>query len=290
MHINILTLFPRMFEGPFGESIIARAVQQGLAVIDVHDIREYAAGRHRVTDDYPYGGGPGMVMKPEPIAAALDAIARPAVDRGPVVLLTPQGRRFDQRVAQEYASRPQMTLICGHYEGVDERVRAFVDEELSIGDFVLSGGEPAAIAVVDAVLRLLPGTLGSAESLADESHTRGLLEYQQYTRPAVFRDMEVPAILLSGNHQEIALWRRRQSVLRTALRRPDLLAGVRLDPADRDWLEVELAAIASLPAERADLPRRERGPSERDEAPPAPACSWSGEDVKETLNGSDRHS
>jgi tRNA (guanine37-N1)-methyltransferase len=237
MRIDILTLFPGMFRGPFDESIVKRATEQRIVSIVVHDIRAYAEGRHRVTDDYPYGGGPGMVMKPEPIAAALDAVAAEAADRGPTVLLTPQGRRFDQSVAREYAASPRLTLLCGRYEGVDERVRELVSDELSIGDVVLSGGEPAAILVVDAVVRLLPGALGSTESLSEESHAAGLLEYPQYTRPAVFRGQQVPAILLSGNHQEVARWRRLQSLLRTALRRPDLLARAELSAAERLWLE-----------------------------------------------------
>lgn len=241
MRIDILTIFPGMFQGPFAESIIQRAIQQGLVQIAVHDIRAFAEGRHRIVDDYPYGGGAGMVMKPEPIAAALDAVRVPVTDDGPVVLLTPQGRRLSQAIAREYAGQPRLTLLCGRYEGVDERVRALVTDELSIGDFVLSGGEPAAIVVVDAVVRLLPGVLGSEVSLAEESHTGGLLEYPQYTRPPIFRGMQVPAILLSGHHEEVARWRRRQSILRTALRRPDLLVGADLSIAERTWLEDERA-------------------------------------------------
>jgi tRNA (guanine37-N1)-methyltransferase len=236
MHIDILTLFPRMFEGPFAESIVQRAVDRGLIAIGIHDIRDFATGRHRVVDDYAYGGGPGMVMKPEPIAAALASVSAPG-DGRLVVLLTPQGRRFDQSVAQEYAANGGLILVCGHYEGVDERVRSLVDDELSLGDFVLSGGEPAAIAVVDAVVRLVPGVLGSEESLSEESHTAGLLEYPQYTRPPNFRGQEVPAILLSGNHQEVAHWRRLQAILRTSIRRPDLLSQAQLTPAEEAWLE-----------------------------------------------------
>lgn len=240
MRIDILTLFPAMFSGPFADSIIKRAADEGIVSICVHDIRDYAEGRHRVVDDYAYGGGPGMLMKPDPIAAALDAVSVLAPERGPVVLLTPQGRRFNQTVAREYAAAPRLTLLCGRYEGVDERVRSMVSDELSVGDFVLSGGEPAATLVVDAVVRLLPGALGSAESLTEESHTSGLLEYPQYTRPPVFRGREVPAILLSGNHQAVACWRRQQSLLRTALRRPDLLACCGLTPAERTWLDQQL--------------------------------------------------
>ena len=237
MRIDILTLFPGMFRGPFDESIIKRAAAEGIIRIAVHDIRDYAEGRHRVVDDYPYGGGPGMVMKPEPIAAALDAVAAQAPERGPTVLLTPQGRRFGQAVAREYAAVSRLTLLCGRYEGVDERVRGLVSDELSVGDFVLSGGEPAAILVVDAVVRLLPGVLGSSESLTEESHACGLLEYPQYTRPPAFRGQEVPAILLSGNHQEVARWRRQQSLRRTAQRRPDLLVCAELTASERIWLD-----------------------------------------------------
>ena len=237
MRIDILTLFPNFFEGPFRESIVERAQSRGLISIALHDIRDYAAGRHRVVDDYPYGGGPGMVMKPEPIAEALDAVAGACDERGPVVLLTPQGRLFDQATAGRFARGARLTLLCGRYEGVDERVRALVDEEVSIGDFVLSGGEAAAVVVVDAVMRLVPGVLGSEESLREESHASGLLEYPQYTRPPSFRGWDVPAILLSGNHQEVARWRRLQSILRTRERRPDLLARAELSATERAWLE-----------------------------------------------------
>jgi len=237
MRIDILTLFPDMFDGPFRESIIQRAVERGLLELVIHDIRDYAASRHRVVDDYPYGGGPGMVMKPEPIAAALVAVAAQSPESGPVILLTPQGRVFDQPTAVRYAGSARLSIVCGRYEGVDERVRGLADEELSIGDFVLSGGEPAAIVVVDAVARLVPGVLGSALSLTEESHAAGLLEYPQYTRPPSFRGKDVPAILLSGNHQEVARWRRLQSILRTSERRPDLLKRAELSTAEQAWLE-----------------------------------------------------
>jgi tRNA (guanine37-N1)-methyltransferase len=239
VRIDILTLFPSMFDGPFRESIVQRALDRGLVSVCLHDIRDYAGGRHRVVDDYAYGGGPGMVMKPEPIAAALTAVSGMSAVRGPVVLLTPQGRLFRQAIAQEYAQHARLTLLCGRYEGVDERVRALVDDELSLGDFVLTGGEPAAIAVVDAVTRLIPGVLGSDESTLEESHVAGLLEYPQYTRPPSFLGKEVPDILLSGNHQEVARWRRLQSILRTAQRRPDLLSAAQLTPAEQAWLDAQ---------------------------------------------------
>ncbi len=255
MRLDLLTLFPAMFRGPFGESIVQRAIERGLVTIHVYDIRDYAGGRHRVVDDYSYGGGPGMVMKPEPIAAALSGVAEMSPDRGPVVLLTPQGRLFSQSIAHAYADLPRLTLVCGHYEGVDERVRGLVDDELSLGDFILSGGEPAAIAVVDAVVRLIPGVLGSDESLTEESHAASLLEYPQYTRPPNFRGQEVPAILLSGNHQEVARWRRLQSILRTSQRRPDLLAQAKLTPAERAWLEAQRAVSEATPAAGSDADR-----------------------------------
>ena len=248
VRFDVLTLFPGMFAGPFSHSILARARAAGLIETHVHDIREHAPGRHRVCDDYPFGGGPGMVMKPEPIAAALEHVAALDERRGPVVLLTPQGRLLTQTVVEELARAERLTLLCGHYEGVDERIREhFVDDEISIGDYVLSGGEPAAIVVVDAVARCLPGVLGDAASLREESHTSGLLEYPQYTRPADFRGWQVPAILLSGHHAEIARWRRRQSLLRTALRRSDLLARVRLTPNERSWLAEALAGTGEPP-------------------------------------------
>jgi tRNA (guanine37-N1)-methyltransferase len=223
MHIDILTLFPKMFEGPFGESIVKRAVDRGLVTLSLHDLRDYTHDAHRTVDDYSYGGGPGMVMKPEPLFEAVEAIGDGSAS---VVLLTPQGRVFSHSVAQELADKEKLILICGHYEGVDERVREhLVDDEISIGDYVLSGGEPAAMVVVDAVARLVPGVLGAEEANQEESHAWGILEYPQYTRPQVYREWEVPPILLSGNHAEIAKWRREQAHQRTLERRPDLLPG-----------------------------------------------------------------
>jgi len=211
MHIHILTLFPNMFTGPFGESIIKRAIDHSLVDIMIRNVRDYTYDRHHVVDDYPYGGGPGMVLKPEPLFAAVEAIE--GASEMPVLLLTPQGRLFDQRVAEELAKYKEMILICGHYEGVDERVREhLVTDEISIGDYILSGGELAAMVVVDAMVRLLPGALGSEESVGDDSHTSGILEYPQYTRPHSFRGWDVPDVLLSGNHGEIASWRREQSL------------------------------------------------------------------------------
>jgi len=223
LSVEVLTLFPRMIVAPLEESILGKAREKGLLRMQVTDIREFADGKHRVTDDVPYGGGAGMVMKPEPLVAAIEA----ARQRGPgarVVLLSPQGPRFDQGKAQELASHGALILVCGRYEGVDERVLRWVDEELSLGDFVLTGGEMAALAVIDAVARLVPGVLGNELSAQSESFSgEGLLEGPQYTRPPEFRGLRVPEVLLSGDHEKIARWRQDQAVARTRERRPDLL-------------------------------------------------------------------
>jgi tRNA (guanine37-N1)-methyltransferase len=246
MRIDVLTLFPEMFDGPLKSSILGRAFANGIAQAQVHNIRDWATDRHSVVDDYAYGGGPGMVMKPEPLAASIEGVREMAPAKGRVVLLTPQGRLLNQAVVDELVQEARLILLCGHYEGFDERIReAFVDDELSIGDYVLSGGEYAALVVIDAVVRRLPGTLGGADSLLEESHTDGLLEYPQYTRPAEFRGMKVPDILLSGNHPMVAKWRREQRVIRTALRRPDLLDKACLSDAER-----RLAAQAIADSER----------------------------------------
>jgi len=241
MRIDIVTLFPEMFAGPFEASIIGRAREAGALEIALHNPRDYTHDKHHVVDDYAYGGGPGMVMKPEPIFECVEAVQAMASPPGKVVLLTPQGRLLNHDVVAELAREPRLILICGHYEGVDERVRqSLVDDEISIGDYVLSGGEPAAWVVVDAVARHQPGVLGSDASLEEESHAQGLLEYPQYTRPAEYRGMRVPEILLSGHHAEIAKWRRRQSIIRTARKRPDLLARAELTDEERELLaEVE---------------------------------------------------
>lgn len=221
MEIDIITLFPGMFRGPFDESIVARAAERGLLQIRVHNLRDFATGRHKVVDDYPFGGGPGMVMKPEPIFAAVESLRR---EETRVILMSPQGRPFRQAIAQELAKLPHLVLLCGHYEGVDERVREhLVDDELSIGDYVLTGGELAAMVVCDAIVRLLPGVLGAGESTLEESFSGRLLEYPHYTRPAQFREWAVPEVLLSGDHARVERWRREQSLLRTLRRRPELL-------------------------------------------------------------------
>ena len=227
MHIDILTLFLQMFQGPFNFSILKRAIDHGLISINIHNIRDYTHDKHHTVDDYAYGGGAGMILKPEPIFEAVESIKsniKPEIGELPVILLTPQGRLFSQQIAQELATYSHLILICGHYEGVDERVREhLVTDEISIGDYVLSGGELAAMVVVDAVVRLLPGVLGSEASLVDDSHVAGLLEYPQYTRPVEYRGWSVPEVLLSGNHAQIAKWRREQSIRRTQERRPELL-------------------------------------------------------------------
>ncbi len=227
MRFDIFTTLPQMFSGPLTESILKRAVQKGLLDIRLHDIRHWATDKHHTTDDYPYGGGAGMVMKPEPIFAAVEeVVGATREERGdtPIILLGPGGEVFNQRLAEDLARFPRLALICGHYEGVDERVREHLaTRELSIGDYVLSGGEVAAMVVVDAVSRLVPGVI-KAESRQDESHTSGLLEYPHYTRPAVFRDMPVPDVLIGGNHGAVDRWRREKALERTRRLRPDLAA------------------------------------------------------------------
>jgi tRNA (guanine37-N1)-methyltransferase len=227
MRIDILTLFPQMFEASFGFSIFKRAIDNGLVNINLINIRDYTHDKHHTADDYPYGGGAGMVMKAEPIFEAVEAIKDKLEDKGkdlPVILLTPQGRLFSHKIAQEISHHDHIVLICGHYEGVDERVvEHLATDTISIGDYVLTGGELPAMVVADAVLRLIPGVLGSEESSLDDSHATGLLEYPQYTRPAEFKGHAVPEILLSGNHAQIAKWRREQIIKRTLEKRPELL-------------------------------------------------------------------
>jgi tRNA (guanine37-N1)-methyltransferase len=221
VRIDVISLFPGMFPGPLAESITGRAFERGLAELHSHDLRQWGLGRHRSVDDYPYGGGAGMILRPEPIAAALDSVA-PAGSSALRILLDPGGERFGQARAQDLAARPHLVLLCPRYEGVDDRVRRMVDLELSIGDFVLSGGEIPALLVIDAVVRLLPGAIDAA-STEEESFSHGLLEYPQYTRPPEFRGQRVPDILLSGHHAAVAAWRHEQAVERTRRRRPDLL-------------------------------------------------------------------
>jgi len=222
IRIDVITLFPEIFPGPLALSIPGRALERGLAELRVHDLRDWGLGRHRSVDDYPYGGGAGMILRPEPVGAALDAIAA-ADGPGYRLLLDPGGERFVQERAADLAARDHLVLVCPRYEGVDHRVRSMMDLELSVGDFVVSGGEIPALLVVDAILRLLPGAIDAAAT-EEESFSSGLLEYPQYTRPAVFRGQAVPDVLLSGNHAAVEAWRREQALVRTREMRPDLLA------------------------------------------------------------------
>lgn len=241
IRFDVLTIFPEMFHSPLRSSLIGKAREKGLIAVEIHDIRTYAADRHRMTDDYPYGGGGGMVMKVEPVARALDDVLSNQ-EAGIVVLLTPQGERLSQEKAEELARHGRIILICGHYEGVDERIREhLVDREISIGDYVLTGGELPALVLIDVLSRFVPDVLGNRESARQDSFSAGLLEHPQYTRPRTFRDWDVPEVLLSGNHREIETWRRTESVRRTALRKPELLERANLTDAERQalsrWLE-----------------------------------------------------
>jgi len=236
MQIDILTLFPEMFQGVFDSGVIGRAIDQGLVGISLHNFRDQAHDKHHTVDDYPYGGGAGMVLKPEPIFEAVEAVK--GESDIPVILLSPAGRLFTQRVAEEFAQYSGMIIICGRYEGVDQRVSEHLaTDEISIGDYILTGGEIAAMVVIDAVVRLLPGVLGSELSSREDSHVAGLLEYPQFTRPPSYRGWPVPEVLLSGNHARIADWRREQSIRRTFDRRPELLGKAELSPAEKRLIE-----------------------------------------------------
>ena len=240
MRFHVLTIFPGMFDSPLSLSIIARAQKQGLVEVNLHNIRDFAHDRHNTVDDYPFGGGPGMVMKPDPLFESVEHVRESeSLDENvPTVLMTPQGRRFNQRIAEDLSDLSDMVIICGRYEGVDERVRQnLVTDEISIGDYVLGGGELAAMVVIDAVTRLIPGVVGSAESSANDSHTTGLLQHPLYTRPSVFRGMEAPDVLLSGHHAEISKWQRLEALRRTLERRPDMLVSTELSPDDRRFLD-----------------------------------------------------
>ncbi|HKI51803.1 MAG TPA: tRNA (guanosine(37)-N1)-methyltransferase TrmD [Geothermobacteraceae bacterium] len=236
MRFDVLTLFPGMIASPFAESILGKAADKALIDIRAHNLRDWAEGKHLTTDDTPYGGGDGMVMKVDPIARALQAL-RWETPGSKVLLMTPQGRRFDQSAAAELSTLPGLIFVCGRYEGIDERVRGLVDAEYSLGDFVLTGGELPAMMIIDAVARLLPGVLGSSGSAVHDSFADGLLEYPQYTRPVEFQGERVPEILLSGNHVAIARWRRREQLRRTLERRPELLETLELSEVDRQLLD-----------------------------------------------------
>jgi len=254
MRIDILTLFPNMVKGPLKESILKRAQEKGLVKINVLDIRSFTHDKHRTADDAPYGGGAGMVLKPEPIFEAVESLIKqapsfklqaPSKDKGlkpvacdlrRIILLTPQGERFDQTRAKELAKEEHLVFICGHYEGIDERVKRIVTDEISIGDYVLTGGELATLVVVDALVRLIPGVLGKEESIICDSFYSGILDYPHYTRPEKYRGMRVPKILLSGDHKKVAQWRRKEALRRTLKRRPDLLKGIKLSIEDKRLL------------------------------------------------------
>lgn len=236
MHFHILTIFPDWFTSPLSAGLLKKAQDKRVLSFTIHNLRDYAPGKHRSTDDPPYGGGRGMVMSPEPLVAAIESV-RSKLPAARCILLSPQGPRLSQPKVVELAGCPALVLVCGRYEGVDERVRTFVDEEISIGDYIVGGGEVAALVVIDAVARLVPGVIGCRESAEDESFTTGLLEYPQYTRPEEFRGMRVPRVLLSGHHGEVMRWRRRQSLLRTKARRPDLLEHADLSDDERRWLD-----------------------------------------------------
>ena len=243
MKIELLTIFPEMFESFLSASIIGRAREAGLLDIHATDIRPYSQNKHKNTDDYPFGGGAGMLMLAQPIVDAMKAVTRPAF-QGKRIYMSPRGMPLTQALAQQLSQEEQLVILCGHYEGVDQRVLdKYIDMEISVGDYVLTGGETAAMVLIDCVSRLVPGVLGSAESAGDESFSNdGLLEYPQYTRPRVFEDMEVPEVLLNGDHKKISQWRREQALLATARMRPDLLAAASITPAERRWLSEQLSA------------------------------------------------
>lgn len=237
MRIDILTLFPNMFHGVLNESMLKRAQEKSLVKFNIIDFREFSTDKHKKVDDYPYGGGAGMVLSPQPIFDAVESIKKESDSSLRVLLMTPQGERFTQKKAMELAKENHLVFICGHYEGFDERIREhLVTDELSIGDYVLTGGELASMVIIDSVVRLIPGILGNQESYQYDSFSDGLLEYPQYTRPANFRGFKVPDVLLSGDHQKIERWRRQESLRRTLKRRPDLLQHAKLTDEDREFL------------------------------------------------------
>ncbi|MBP1040715.1 tRNA (guanosine(37)-N1)-methyltransferase TrmD [Vagococcus sp. BWB3-3] len=249
MRIDVLTLFPRMFEGPLRESILGKAIEKELLAVYVHNFRDFSDNKHQQVDDYPYGGGAGMLLKAQPIHASLEAIreSSPATSKR-VVLLDPAGKKFDQSLAEEFSEEEHLIFICGHYEGYDERIRSFVTDEVSLGDYVLTGGELGAMVMIDATVRLLPEVLGNDESAKTDSHSTGLLEHPQYTRPAEYLGMEVPEVLRNGNHKLIAEWQLKESLRRTYLRRPEMLEQLELT----DEMEKMLQEISQEEARAVD--------------------------------------
>lgn len=245
MIVDVITIFPGMFEGPMSASIVGIARERGLLEFRTHDLRDWTHDKHRSTDDTPYGGGPGLVMKPEPIFEAVDTVQAEEDEPGYVIFFTPAGRRFDQELAEQLAEKERLVMVCGRYEGFDERVLSLADLELSIGDYVLTGGELPAMVVADAIARHVPGVLGDEDSAVDESFSEGLLEYPQFTRPAEYRGMVVPEVLRSGDHGKIAAWRREMSVRKTALVRPDLLAAASLSASERSLARRVMNAVES---------------------------------------------
>lgn len=248
MRFDIVTIFPEMVAEAARTGVVGRAIERGLIVVTAHDLRDFTTDKHRVVDDVPYGGGPGMVLKPEPMFRALDAIAGAGEPKPRVLLTSPQGTRLTQSVVERLSHHPHLVLLCGRYEGVDERVRSRVDEEISIGDYVLSGGELAALVVVDAVARLVPEVVGDEASVAHESFNRGRLDFPQYTRPAEMaggegETLKVPDVLMSGHHAEIRRWRKREALFRTLERRPDLLEGTALDDEEQAWLRERRSGV-----------------------------------------------
>lgn len=238
MHIDILTIFPGMFTGPLTESLLKKAREKNILSVGIHDIRSFAKDKHHSVDDRPFAGGPGMVMQVEPILGALESLgaAKKSKKKPPVIFLSPQGEPLTQAIAKEIAALPKVVLLCGHYEGIDERLARWIDREISIGDYVLTGGELPAMVLIDVVARLLPGVVKESGSVEQDSFYQGLLDYPHYTRPAVFKDMPVPKVLLSGDHAAISKWRREQALLRTYTRRPDLLKKAKLSAEDKKLL------------------------------------------------------
>ena len=246
MKIDVLTLFPRMFEGPLTESILGKAIEKDLLTVNVHNFRDFSTNKHQQVDDYPYGGGAGMLLKVQPIDDALKAIQEEHPETSKrIVLLDPAGKKFDQTVAEEFSEEEHLVFICGHYEGYDERIRALVTDEVSLGDYVLTGGELGAMVMIDATVRLLPEVLGNEESALTDSHSTGLLEHPQYTRPAEYQGMEVPEVLRNGNHKLIAAWQLKESLRRTYLRRPEMLTKLALTAEMKNML-AEIEAEESL--------------------------------------------